>query len=123
MFKGAVTAGLVLVGACAPAADGQGVVRVENADTACTLVVVVDGSTRFEVPPARTHEQTMDATGHELQFESTTDCFIYTNHPGSPFDSGRPICNVVVERNQTLRIPATGDNRGTHRELNVRCPE
>lgn len=97
--------------------------RVENADTQCTLVVVVDGEAEFEVPPGRTRDQSMEATGHELKFESSTNCHIYTNHSDRPFDSGRPICNVVVEKDDVLRIPVTGASRGPTRQLNIRCPD
>ena len=109
--------------ACGQMHEGDGVITLAHRDNTCPLHVVLNGDTEFTVHPGTTVERKVRAGGHELRFTSDEGCYVYTNHAYSPFDSGRPLCNVVVEDGADVRFVTRGRYRGTHREVNVQCPE
>ena len=111
-----------VVTGCGTGYSGHGEVRMRNQATACDLTVTVDGEQSVQVAGGREVQWQVEAGGHELKFEARAECFIYTNQRGSPFDSGRDLCNVVVDQDQQVSLTATGQDRGNFQQVNVECP-
>lgn len=117
-----VVAVAAAVCACGSAYEGSGWLVVTNADASCPLEVILNDDSHFTVEAGRRVERKVRAGGQEIRLESTDACFVFTRHPDSPLDSGRSLCNTLVEDGDRKAVRATGEDRGTHREVIVECP-
>ena len=111
---------------CGNPPSGTGTLVFVNRHDACTVRFSVDGEPEREVRPGRTLTlKDVQSGGHELVFTAQPEdlCVLYTRYQDSPLDSGRNLCNTVVEADAQSRFTAVAVERPAFEQVNVMCPD